>query len=87
MKQRGGLPVYHCPRIARELRLTGKLDDMVWENAPVARLTHAVTGGEPRYRTEARLLYSDTTLYIGFHCEDKYVWGTRTERDSDIWNE
>jgi hypothetical protein len=87
MQQESQVPVYQCPRISREVRLTGKLDDPLWEKAPVARLTHALTGAEPRYHTEARLVCSDTTLYIGFHCEDEYVWSTRTERDSDIWKE
>jgi len=87
MEQERGLPVYRCPRIGRELRLTGKLDDPLWEKAPVAKLMQARTGAEPRYRTEARLLCSDTTLYIGFHCTDEYAWGTLTERDSQIWTE
>jgi len=87
MDEKPNLPTYRCPRIESEVRLTGKLDDPLWEKAPVAKLQQARVGGEPRYRTEARLLCSDTTLYIGFHCEDEYVWGTKTERDSDIWTE
>lgn len=87
MEQEGNLPVYICRKAPRELRLTGKIDDLLWEKAQVVRLTQATTGEEPRYLTEARLLYSDTTLYIAFHCEDEYVWGTRTQHDADIWTE
>lgn len=81
------LPVYRCFKTERELRLTGKLDDPLWGKAAVIKLVRTDTGGEPRFPTDVRLLYSDTMLYVGFHCVDDYVWGTRTKHDSDIFNE
>jgi len=87
MEKTPDLPVYHCKKVAREVQVTGKLDDPLWNDAAIAKLVRADNGGEARYLTEARLRYSDTTLYIGFHCVDEYVWGTRTEHDSDVWTE
>ena len=81
------LPVYACRLIDRELACDGRLSDPLWSNAAVIRLVRTDTGGPAERRTEVRLLASDTTLYIGFFCEDDYVWGTRTAPDSDIYAE
>lgn len=81
------LPVYTCPRIPRELRLTGRADDPLWATAPVVSLVRADTGAAPRLGTEVRLLCSDTTLYIAFRCADDYVWGAKSGRDAAVWEE
>ena len=81
------LPTYHCPRITRDLALTGRVDDPLWADAPVITLSDPVTGATPNKRTEVRLLYNTTYLYIAFTGEDDYVWGTYTERDSPIFSE
>lgn len=81
------VPVYRCPRIDREIALTGKLDDPLWARAPVAPLVRADTGGAPGFATEARLLAGPAALYIGFRCVDDYVWGTKTRRDEAVYTE
>lgn len=81
------LPEYHCSKITRPLLLTGKLDDPLWQNAEPIQLVDAITGKPGRFSTEVRALYDDTYLYVGFRCEDDYVWGTVTERDGPIYDE
>ncbi len=81
------LPVYLCNRVSRPLTLTGKVDDPLWQHADAASLGDPVTGEPLKYRTTVRLLHDETYLYIGFECEDEYVWGTYTERDSSIFGE
>jgi hypothetical protein len=81
------LPVYTCRRIDRELALDGRLSDPLWKKAAVIVLVRTESGAPAERRTEARLLCSAATLYIGFVCEDDYVWGTRTAPDSDIYAE
>jgi len=81
------LPVYTCFKIDREIVLDGRLTDVLWKKAPAATLVMADSGAPADVRTEVRLLYSATKLYIGFFCEDDYVWGTKTESDADIYNE
>lgn len=80
-------PEYVCTKIDRPLKLTGKLDDPLWQQAPPAQLYDAVTGQPGRFATRVRVLYDEMYLYVGFECEDEYVWGTVTERDGPIWNE
>ena len=81
------LPVYACRMIDRELALDGRLSDPLWTQAEVARLVRTESGAPAERRTEVRLLCSAATLYIGFVCEDDYVWGTRSSSDSDIYAE
>ena len=78
---------YLCKRIARPLRLSGKLDDSLWQSAPPVQLYDAITGESGRFVTTVRALYDENDLYIGFHCQDDYVWSTVTERDGPVWNE
>ncbi len=85
--KRDSLPEYVCHKVDREIALTGKLDDPLWQKAEVARMVQAFDGGKPDVQTEIRILYSDTTLYIGVHCVDDYAWGTFTERDSEVWTQ
>ena len=81
------LPKYHCQHILREIELTGKLDDALWEGADPIYLNDVLTGKPGRFQTEVRALYSENFLYIGFRCEDDYCWGTITDRDGPIWSE
>ncbi len=80
-------PEYACMKTARKIELTGKLDDPMWLDARAIKLHDAVSGNPGRFTTKVRILYDDDFLYVGFHCEDTYVWGTVTERDGPIWNE
>lgn len=61
-------------RIERGPTLDGNLTDQVWQRAvPFSGFTQVfpATGNEPTERTELRILYDDTDLYIGVYCYDK----------------
>ncbi len=81
------LESYTCQRIDREIDLTGRINDPLWKLAESIYLVDVVTGDSPDQKTEVRLLYSATRLYIGFRCEDDYIWGTFEERDSPVYQE
>jgi len=81
------LPVYHCYRIHRNLSLTGKVSDRAWRYAQVIHLNNPIDGKPGRYPTTARVLYNKHYLYIAFQCEDRFVWGTLTEHDAQIFTE
>src|SRR5574340_969691 len=81
------LPLYECRRIDRDLTLSGKVDDPLWQTAPAMELGNPIDGKPGRYRTRARMLYNARCLYLAFECEDAYVWGTLTERDAEIYTE
>lgn len=80
-------PEYTCFRAAQPLVIDGRLNDPSWQGAPAVELRLADTGGQPRQRTIARMLWDDDYLYVAFYCEDTDIWGITTERDKDIYNQ
>ncbi len=81
------LPLYVCQKIDQDFQITGKLDHPNWKRAMAVPLVNAITGQPGRFNTDVRLLCSDNYLYVGFYCEDDYIWGTVTERDGPIYDE
>ncbi len=80
-------PLYICKRLPRPLVLSGKIDDPLWQVAPLAHLPDALTGALGRFGTTVRALYDDDFLYVAFACADDYVWGTITAHDGPIYEE
>jgi len=81
------LPTYHCPKV-KPFTLDGDLTKPVWKSAPAVKLVSAT--GKPQKRlqpTTLRACWSDTHLYVGFHCEDTDIWATYTKRDERLYNE
>ncbi len=73
--------------------IDGKLDDEVWQKAPVGGpLTqYEPRPGEPMsQRTEFRILYDDRRLYVGVWCfdtEPDKIVGRVMEREGAIWGD
>ena len=76
-----------CPHIDREVVLSGGLDDPLWQGAAGIELVQALNGEPGPFATRLFLLWSDTTLYAAFSCEDDYIWGNVAERDGAIYDE
>ncbi|HEY3379293.1 MAG TPA: carbohydrate-binding family 9-like protein [Armatimonadota bacterium] len=80
-------PSYNCQRITRDLDITGRVDDPLWQHAAIAELTEPTTGEPHALGTTARMLYNDRYLYLGFHCQDDYIQATLTAHDAEVWTE
>lgn len=65
-------PAQTAVRVERGPRLDGNLDDEVWRRAVPFTDFRMVfpTAGDPTEKTELRLLYDDSNLYIGVYCYD-----------------
>ncbi|HNW58136.1 MAG TPA: carbohydrate-binding family 9-like protein [bacterium] len=81
------LPVLHCPRVARPLRLTGTLEDPLWKDAAAVHLVEAISGQPGRFFTLLRAAWSEAALHIAFDCQDDYVWGDILEHDGPIYEQ
>ena len=68
-------------------RVRGKLDDAVWANAKEVQLNRSFDGGPTTRKTTFRILWDDTNLYVAFFAEDPDIWGTKLNKDDDIYNE
>jgi hypothetical protein len=77
---------YNIEKIDTPLVIDGKLDEVVWQNAPLTeKFVHYETGALLSLSTQAKMLWDDTYWYIGFICEDTDVWATMTNRDDWLW--
>ena len=81
------LPKYECVWIDGALKIDGALTEAAWALADTVELRTTDTGGKPKQPTEAKLLWNDQFLYVGFVCHDWDIWGTLRERDSALYNE
>jgi hypothetical protein len=79
---------YIARKISKPLKLDGKLDEAAWKDAPSTGLfVNTLTGGPAATRTEAKLLWDDNNLYVGFENADTDVWSTLTKRDDKLWTQ
>jgi len=83
MEQSAQKPSAVCRFIETPVKIDGILDEAAWQKARVIdRFLIPVTLKEPISKTEARIVYDTTHLYVGFKAYDEDVWGITTERDS-----
>jgi len=73
---------YDCRHISRPLEIDGSLSDPRWQSAEPVRFMIPVTHEEPLSKTDARLLWDDDYLYVGFKAFDRDIYGYFTERNS-----
>ncbi|MGQ9523704.1 MAG: carbohydrate-binding family 9-like protein [Armatimonadota bacterium] len=68
--------------------LDGRLSDPQWMQAkPLQVNFNPFTLERSSLRTEARILYDETCLYVAFDCEDEDPWATMKVRDMPLWTE
>jgi hypothetical protein len=79
---------YVATKIAKPIKLDGKLDDPAWKTAPsTGAFVDTMSGNAGAVATEAKLLWDNQNLYIGFENVDSDVWGQLTERDAKLWTQ
>lgn len=78
---------YRCHRVEAPFEVDGDLSKPVWSRAPAVTLVDVATGAAPRQATSVRLLHDDENLYLGFHAEDREIWGSHREHDAPVWEE
>ena len=81
------LPEYYCTKVQREIEITGHGNDPLWQTADVMSLLNMTSNNAKPVKTEVRMMYSDTCLYISAICEDNYIYATFTEHDSPVFTE
>ena len=81
------LPTLAVTRVDRDLVLSGKADDPLWQQAAVITLADADTGASPLQATTVRLLYSQKYLYVAYVCAADTVRATLAKRDDPLYTE
>src|SRR5690606_29898652 len=80
-------PSYRIAFTATPPRIDGVIDPAEWKTAAPVILRGSRDGGPVQRRTEARLLWDEAHLYVGFEVEDPDVWGTHRTRDAKLYEE
>src|ERR1043166_6066834 len=76
------------PKLRGRLAVDGNLNEPVWRKAAVLGPFLQNDGsGREREKTQVRLWYDDTALYLGWTCTDSDIQATFTARDSKFWEE
>ena len=76
--------------VERDVEITGRIDDPLWECAAWSADFVDILGSEaprPRYRTRMKMVWGEAGLAIAAELEEPHVWGTLTERDSVIFQD
>jgi hypothetical protein len=79
---------YMVRKVAKPVKVDGKLDEPGWKDAPSTGLfVNTLTGAPAEVKTEAKMLWDDNNLYLGFENVDSDVWSTLTKRDDKLWTQ
>lgn len=75
------------PKRHARIKIDGNLDEPIWKDAALLKLSLNENGGPVREQTELRVWYDDSALYLGWTCIDSDIQATFTNRDSHFWDE
>lgn len=80
------IPHYNVYMVNEALKIDGKLDEAVWQQAPTSsQFRDLISGGETIHDTRAAVLWDQEYLYIAYWIEEPNVQATLTERDDLIY--
>lgn len=73
----------------QEINLDGRMTERAWQRSrATSRWVNPVNGEAiDGQDTWAKLIWSDTHLYVGVRARDRDVWATMQERDLNLWEE
>ena len=74
-KEPAAQEVYSCAKTDETIVVDGKLDENAWANAPSMKFVDIVKGTDAFYRTEAKIVWDDERLYVGFRFEEPDIRG------------
>lgn len=78
--------VYECQKTDEKITVDGVLDEDVWRRTPSMSFVGIVDGSKPPFLTEAKMLWDDKYLYVGYYFEEPDVrayWGIEEANCSD----
>jgi hypothetical protein len=81
------LPVYEVLRSVTPVKVDGKLAETPWAKARSVDLVTNSDGSPGPCKTEAKILYDDSFLYVAFRSADSNIWATYRQRDQHLWDE
>src|ERR1041385_4444359 len=78
------LPTYRCPK-RTSFKIDGHLNKQVSKGVPEVKLVSATGRKQNLQPTALRVCWSDSHLYLGFHCRDSEIQSPYTQRDEPLY--
>jgi len=78
---------YRMIKTPDPMTIDAVMSEPSWKSAPSIPLYTPVTHDQPVSHTDARMVWSDTHLYVFFDAADQDVRATFTEHDSPLWRQ
>jgi hypothetical protein len=72
------------------LKIDGNLDDDAWQKAPWTADFVDIEGSlkpSPTFRTQVKMLWNDSTLFVAAKLQEPQVWATQTHHDDIIFKD
>ena len=82
MKNNQSNQIYPCHYTDEAINVDGHLTENAWKKAKILDFFVPVSGRPAVSKTEGKIMWSKTHLYVGFKAYDKDIWGYLTKRDS-----
>lgn len=77
---------YTAYHVSQPIKIDGKLDEKVWEQAPRSpRFKDIITGQPALYGTYATVVWDETNLYVAFRVEEPLVRAGITKHNQPVW--
>jgi hypothetical protein len=80
---------YSVKKINSTITVDGNLDENAWKTA-VSTKNFVILGNNDtpaKTTTQAKILWDEDYLYVGFNCQDPNVWATYQDRDDPLYTE
>src|SRR5664279_971806 len=81
---------YVCYKISDDIVIDGKLNERSWKLAQWSDPFQDIEGSakqKPTEQTHVKMLWDDSSLYIGAHIETKNIWATLTQHDGIVFHD
>jgi len=77
---------YSAYHIREPINVDGRLDEMVWNHAPLSpRFVDILSGGRTIHDTRAAVVWDENNLYIAFRVEEPFIHAKYTNRNDPIY--
>ena len=80
-------PTYVCQRTTQAIHIDGKADEADWKAARPLSPLRDIEGPAIPDRTQIRMMWDDSYLYVYADMKEENLWATLTERDSVIYRD
>ncbi|MCC5877808.1 MAG: carbohydrate-binding family 9-like protein [Candidatus Sumerlaeia bacterium] len=77
--------VWECIKTTGTIVIDGRVDEKAWLAAPVLSFYQPITHAPATSKTEGRILWDDTHLYVSFVAEDHDLRATESRRDHPVF--